>query len=425
MTRIHDRRVIQPAFLILLIAACDARTAAVPEFCAGIGPGQDYAVSDSAGVEIVTSLRPVESSSQRREQLVLELRLGDDKGFEAEVFGRVADATRTRDGRIIVMDAQSADLRVFDSTGDFIGRHGGRGDGPGEYRSMDALIRSAGDTLWISDIGNRRVTKLDPDLVLVATGNLPPVSWTTMFQGRETRGTSSLRPKGVFRDGSLLVVNSLRNLRTEEITNISRDSLILRHVSADFARFDSLGLILGQQWFEYFPGDGSVVFGEPPFGYVESLAVASDRYYYGAGYTWEIEERRPDGTLLRRIRLCESADTIPPTELDAVIEARLAELSDEARVYEEPALRGIPRPEVAPAYLQLVVDDRDRLWVRDFTFADEPQRWLVISPEGRWLRDVVMPADLEVIEIGDDYVLARETTELDVQLVSLYRFREE
>src|SRR5690606_22335661 len=133
-------------------------------------------------------------------------------------------------------------------------------------------------------------------------------------------------------------------------------SLILRHVSADFARFDSLGLILGQQWFEYFPGDGSVVFGEPPFGYVESLAVASDRYYYGAGYTWEIEERRPDGTLLRRIRLCESADTIPPTELDAVIEARLAELSDEARVYEEPALRGIPRPEVAPAYLQLVVD---------------------------------------------------------------------
>jgi hypothetical protein len=154
---------------------------------------------------------------------------------------------------------------------------------------------------------------------------------------------------------------------------------------------------------------------------VESLAIASDRVYHSDGTRFEIEERRPDGTLTRLIRICELPDSIPAATLDALIETKLSEFSAEELVYEEPAWRGIPRPTVAPAHLQFMMDRAGRLWVRDFTFPGEPHRWKVISPAGRWLADVLLPADVEILEIGADYVLGRTTTDLDVHVVGMYR----
>ncbi|HUG39863.1 MAG TPA: hypothetical protein VMM12_05235 [Longimicrobiales bacterium] len=40
---------------------------------------------------------------------------------------------------------------------------------------------------------------------------------------------------------------------------------------------------------------------------------------------------------------------------------------------------------------------------------------------GRWLGVVDLPPDLDVLEIGEDYLIARTTNHLDVELVHLYR----
>lgn len=51
---------------------------------------------------------------------------------EAEVFGRIQDVTRDARGRLLVLDAQARDLRVFDTSGAWIQTVGGPGPGPGE-----------------------------------------------------------------------------------------------------------------------------------------------------------------------------------------------------------------------------------------------------------------------------------------------------
>ena len=57
------------------------------------------------------------------------------------------------------------------------------------------------------------------------------------------------------------------------------------------------------------------------------------------------------------------------------------------------------------------------------TFASAPRNWSVFNADGRWLGEVVLPEDLEVYEIGEDYVLGKETDEFDVEYVRVYRIR--
>ena len=413
------------AALTFLLAACDDRadsTARMPAFCRDVE--RDYALRDSGGIQIVTNVRPVHDSA---DSLLLAaepvLSIGVTEGDAAFEFGRVAAATRSSDGNIVVADGQNMELRVFDPTGSFLASHGQRGSGPGEFQAISGLF-PAKDTFRVLDGRSRRMTTLDAAFRVVGTSAVPAIRWTVHnpATGRDVSGSSTVRIKGVLGDGSLIVGSSMRAaLRTEEVTNVSRDSMMLQHASADFSRVDSLFVVRGAQLFEFYPGDGSVTFGDAPFGYVESLAVASDRFYHSDGTRFVIEERRPDGTLTRLIRICELPDSIPAATLDNFIETRLSEFSPEALVYEEPAWRGIPRPTVAPAHLQFIMDRADRLWVRDFTFPGEWHRWKVINRAGRWLADVLLPPDLGILEIGGDYVLGRTTNDLDVHVVEMYR----
>jgi hypothetical protein len=105
--------------------------------------------------------------------------------------------------------------------------------------------------------------------------------------------------------------------------------------------------------------------------------------------------------------------------MEELVARRLEGLDEEGLRYEEPAVRGIPARTFAPAHLDLLIDRSDRLWARDFTYPSEPQRWKVFDREGRWLGEVETPADLTVLEIGADYILARHTDALGVHSIRL------
>lgn len=81
------------------------------------------------------------------------------------------------------------------------------------------------------------------------------------------------------------------------------------------------------------------------------------------------------------------------------------------------------RRNAARRYSALVLDTRANLWVEHFRLPDavEPAEWSVFDQTGRWLGVVDLPPDLDVLEIGEDYLIARTTNHLDVELVHLYR----
>jgi hypothetical protein len=416
------------AFLLCLLPllACQEGTAVpadAPAWCQALAGGPAFQVADSGGVQVASSLAP---AWREPVQLPAEPRivLGQGSAGPEDQFGRVAGATRLGDGRLVVADGQGLTVSVYDTTGSLLSRRGGRGAGPGEYMFLQGPLRAPGDTLMVIDGGTQRVTVLDPSTVEVAdTRPLAAISFTrppSTPGGRSISGRRILHLHGRFADGRYLGSHpaTLNDPQPTE-SRVWRDSLVLWSVATPGELGDSLGIIVGAQHYLHF-GEGFITGGEPPFGFGESLAVAGDRFYYGTGERFEIEERTPDGRIVRLIRLCESTDVISAADMDAEIERRLSGYDENTLRVEEPALRSLPQPEAGAAYLEFLPDDGGRLWIRDLTRPGQPQRWKVVDREGRWLGDVLTPEDVTVLEVGPDYLLGQHTDNLDVQTVRLY-----
>lgn len=74
-------------------------------------------------------------------------------------FSRIGGVDVDRDGNVWVFEAQARELRAYSPTGELLRRVGQRGDGPGEFSQWGTIdFGVAGDTLWVFDSGNRRLT---------------------------------------------------------------------------------------------------------------------------------------------------------------------------------------------------------------------------------------------------------------------------
>lgn len=94
------------------------------------------------------------------------LSLGAEHGPDELTFGFIQSARKDRYGRILVLDGQALELRVFDDSGKLLQVFGGAGDGPGEYRYPRTI--SLGRSALAAVFDGRGVAHLysaDPDSV--------------------------------------------------------------------------------------------------------------------------------------------------------------------------------------------------------------------------------------------------------------------
>jgi len=81
----------------------------------------------------------------------LVVEIGVREGDEAYQLHRVRGSVRLEDGRIVVLNAGTHQLRYYDSDGLFLNAVGGRGEGPGEFRSPAGLRRAEDGGLQVWD----------------------------------------------------------------------------------------------------------------------------------------------------------------------------------------------------------------------------------------------------------------------------------
>jgi hypothetical protein len=86
----------------------------------------------------------------------LDLRIGSLDGDGPDVFGHVAALEVDPLGRVYVLDAQAAEVRVFSADGGPVRVLGRRGGGPGELRGPVGLAWGPEGHLWVIDPGNGR-----------------------------------------------------------------------------------------------------------------------------------------------------------------------------------------------------------------------------------------------------------------------------
>ena len=82
----------------------------------------------------------------------------------------------------------------------------------------------------------------------------------------------------------------------------------------------------------------------------------------------------------------------------------------------------VPWPSTFPAFRDIRVDRIGNLWVRTYAPPqDSTTTFHVFGADGLFSATVMLPPRVDLLEAGDDYVLARWRDDLDVEYVRLYR----
>ena len=348
-------------------------------------------VEDSAGITIVENARPAPDSRLPWELGAQpSLSIGSvDSGGADELF-QVADATRLGDGRIVIANSGSTELRVFNADGSHERTWGSRGEGPGEFsvRGPAAVATWPGDSIAASDAVVRpRLSIFDMN------GN----------HGRDvtvgaTRGNIlDLLPDGKIVSQGSQVFNRMAVFETRDLVRLESEWTVL---DIDGTLYASLGrLPRGEAYFSELLG------GDMPHPFERSTmgAVWGDLVAVGVQDSYEIKAMDADGSLVRIVR--RDWDPRTPTQAE----------------YDERAPWGVPPVDAFPAFDEILADRAGYLWVSEYRVSGEgATAWTVFDPEGRVQGLVETPEGLEVFEIGADYVLGLAEDELGVEYVQLW-----
>jgi len=329
------------------------------------------------------------------------LTIGEMDGDPHYLFGRIADAEFFPDGRIAVADFGARSVRIFDAAGTFVADLGREGEGPGEFRSVDAVWIDAPDTVAAFDSRLRRVTRFLSDGTVIDTRRL-------------STPLGSPFPLGVFGNGDIAAA-WIRNIFERDETRVIPDTM-------EFARFGPGGDIVAHlgdgPGFRRFDGWTDPISPGP------NAAVWRDSLYYTDGLT-EISVRDRDGLIARRIPLPALEQT--SAEIWAAIDRAVEERADPER---SEVLRTVPRHDSIPRISRMLIDDAGWIWVKRFEPRDADVlthhlwwnggEWLVLDQRGRVTAAVRMPDELMPLRVQGGRILGFFRDEFNVERILVY-----
>ena len=389
-----------PALLTLAsalgLAACGA----------GDRPGSAPVVRDSAGITIVENSAPAWRPGEAwRIPAEPEVEIGVLEGEAPYQLYRVAGAVRLSDGRIVIANGGTSELRYYTPDGRHLHSVGREGDGPGEFRMIGRIIRLPGDS--------------------VLAANLMPPPRLALFddEGAFVRAITPApqSPVGRLSDGTL-VAHATVNVRNPQNGTIRIPAIVVLHAPASAAADTIVSLPGSERYVQIDQETGWFLIRPAPFGRSAHVAVAADRIYAGENESYEVGVYVPGTGLTQLIRRTRPNRPVTRAMIDELRRRNLENARDdnERRAIER-QLAEAAFPETLPAFSDLEADAAGRLWVKDYVVGGEENRWDVFEPDGRWLGTVVLPRGFNPTEIGEDYVLGIVRDDLGVELVRVHR----
>ena len=356
---------------------------------------------DSAGIRIIESSVPAwhdgEAWTVAAEPLV---QIGTAAGDETAQLFRVQDVARLGDGRIVVVNSGTHELKVYSANGQYSHAIGRGGGGPGEFDSPRMLWVLPGDSLVVLDFTRISVFDSTGAFVRAALSG----SWSPQDRFADGTFLRLVIPPGKdpFQPGYLRPLYAV--VRTAE----------------DGSAADTLTYIPGDELFRQEVA-GGVASHYAPVGAVRTAATHGDSIYTGDGSAYEVWDFDQRGVPVRIIRRASERTPVDATAIRS-FEAFILDraVTDAQRVSRNRLFREWTYPSFQPAYDRLLVDAEGNVWTRHFSIGDQQSEWTVFDPAGRWLGVLALPPGLNVKEIGSDYVLGVAVDDLDVEYVRLY-----
>lgn len=376
---------------------------------AGVSPiparGQVNVV-DSAGVRLVTSHQPLWGGETRwRVGAEPRVDVGVVEGDSVYQFRSIVAAILDAHRRLTVVSGDAPLVRQYDAQGKHLRSTGRNGPGPGEFRAPLRLVPDTSGHLLVWDPTQRRITWLTPELEVARTERLA---------GPRATHVGALLP-----DGSRVMPASFQS-GTPTRRGPWRPTGVLALFSPDDADGDTLMTYRGPEMMGHADGTAG------PFAFPRETVVRAGgsppRVVVGDTETFDIAVFTADGALAMRVRRATPLRGVTRDDIDRFRRALMSQIEGAPNEqYWRRQYADLEGPSTFPAFADLHVDRAGYLWVQEYEpFAPEQRSFAVFDPDGRWLGRVSMPDGLNVLDIGEDYIVGSVRDSLDVPSVHVY-----
>lgn len=368
-------------------------------------------VRDSAGIAVVANVFPDSAVVAWWSIAEPELDIGGADAEEAYSVYQVTDALRLSDGRVVVANGGSADIRYYAADGTHLHTSGRRGDGPGEFQRPQRLIVLSPDSVLVIDRG--RTTVLD------AAG-----AYVRDFVpgGAGTR----VSVVGRFDDGRLVGASTAIMNEESIASGLNRTDIAFLTLTSMGEVVDTIVSVAGSERTIRVEGSGgqieSVMISAPPFAKNTVYAATGDVLIVATQESPEVRVFGADGVLRRIIRTGTPMPAVTEEYLEAAFESQLEAMPPEMREQMATRREEPHAGKVVPPFSAVEIDEAGNLWLADYDdYIRTPGTWSVHDADGRLIARVRMPERFQVMHIGTDFVLGVERDELDVEHVRLHR----
>jgi hypothetical protein len=385
-------------------------------------------VADSAGVRLVTISGPVEALP---EWGVSEPALTEIGGDAAPYIGRVGQVAFVGERGLLVADNLSSQLRVFGADGREVRLLGGKGQGPGEFDRIMQLSTTPGDTVYVFDYPQFRISVFGPDGTLVTTMAVPDAA---AGRGTFLRNAWALGPNRFLLFGNFFAPGE-GGRPTGAARARTRDALVAVIAGDGTELASSVRFSGGLHLF----GMGYIA--PSPFSNHPFVATNGSRILYGSGGTYELVLRDLDLRPLTVIRW--SGWEQPLTE--AVLEAYRDQLQSSVEGLRDAPPRAVEsfnrmledffrpelRPNILPALGSAMLDEDGRIWVARFQLNEDlpsaiagpgevwrqEDVWHVLDSDGTPISRVRLPPATRLLAVRSDRIVVVTRDDLDVETV--------
>lgn len=151
-----------------------------------------------------------QAHDDRSVALIQNLVIGTEVAGDEYLFGAITNVAVDERGTMYVADRKRADIRVFDSTGTYVGALGRPGQGPGELNEVYGMGFDCAGRLVVADRGNARFTSFETRKRF------------GQFESVPSPGDFMISPKSLLCIGGELVVLYPEIASRDEVTGVSR-----------------------------------------------------------------------------------------------------------------------------------------------------------------------------------------------------------
>jgi hypothetical protein len=381
-------------------------------------PATNIAVVDSSGIPVVIN-PPPESDTvpPRRTSDTPMASVGSINGEASYSLYEVSGGALLSDGRFVLANTGTHELRFYDSVGTHLRTVGGEGAGPGKFRLLNWGGIFDGDSILTVDGLLRRATVFDSSGSYARSFTLPDEVSATLSE-----------PLGVLSQGGILFTPTAHDSRPPgarwTATGIERHPRHAVVVGPD-GRVDTVNARLpGDEWYRNVE-DRSMV--RVPLGRRLHGSAAGGRIALGSNESFRIHIYDQSNQLLTVIIQA-------VTEREVTDEDYWAAADDEvfadltmpgARASARRVLEELPRPVTWPRYLGFRLDRRGHLWVRESVeMGGEADLWSMFDLEGRVAARLKVPEGFEILDIRETRILGLIKDEMGVERAVIYRIVE-